>query len=115
MVAGSCFSSQEPGPRLIWGHDRNVALAEPAGPLVGFRLQLRQEHSINKPLILNTALVRLTVQMAIAALDQAITSVPSAPCGEIHHWAEMTCCRYAEQDRKSTRLNSSHVAISYAV
>src|SRR5204863_8500600 len=47
-----------------------------------------------------------------------LTGVPTLPTGDLTRPRQVTCgeCRYArEEDRKSTRLNSSHVEISYAV
>src|SRR5690625_5574400 len=51
-----------------------------------------------------------TVNDACALTDVAALEVPRSN----HHRAEYQH-RYYDRDRKSTRLNSSHVAISYAV
>src|SRR5207253_8941473 len=49
-------------------------------------------------------------------------SLPDGPCASIHwsryiavNWRQLCQARGTDLDRKSTRLNSSHVAISYAV
>src|SRR5690625_6339933 len=60
------------------------------------------------------------VNMTVA--DRVVTEqppwTPSDPLGEALHRLRMRgtfYCRAEVRDRKSTRLNSSHVAISYAV
>src|SRR5690625_6669786 len=60
---------------------------------------------------LSVALIELCLSpksnSAYKALDQAINDVKHGDIGEIP--------LHLKEDRKSTRLNSSHVAISYAV
>src|SRR5690625_6412557 len=46
-------------------------------------------------------------------VDKAVTAAKDA--FEKGPWATMSAAKRGELDRKSTRLNSSHVAISYAV
>src|SRR5207253_7581145 len=60
-----------------------------------------------------TTLFRSAREYASSRPGSARTAAPLAGCG----WVTVTtgCAFAAVQDRKSTRLNSSHVAISYAV
>src|SRR2546427_3594931 len=54
-----------------------------------------------------------TAHEGVCAEDgQTACSACLAPCGSC---GRVVCNRHAEQDRKSTRLNSSHSQISYAV
>src|SRR5690625_5890157 len=56
----------------------------------------------------------------VALLDSGLEAMAGALSG-LGGWQRIVsspmrrCLRFARQDRKSTRLNSSHVAISYAV
>src|SRR5439155_10965477 len=59
-----------------------------------------------------TTLFRSTVQNALSGTLARALPVPSAPFAGASPTGDLTS---GEGDRKSTRLNSSHVAISYAV
>src|SRR5882724_12460953 len=47
--------------------------------------------------------------------DLATWPCPVAACASTWCRAASSCCRPTKRDRKSTRLNSSHLGISYAV
>src|SRR5438132_2879744 len=81
-------------------------------------------HDVRRPLVLVNAwdvASALVVQRAglpaIATSSSAVSSALGYPDGERIPAAEMLAlvARIVDQDRKSTRLNSSHTVISYAV
>src|SRR5690606_41749103 len=62
----------------------------------------------------------LAVVVGMVFLDQGVVALTEDPPGRVvdHDGADRTAAlliALARQDRKSTRLNSSHVKISYAV
>src|SRR5207253_8822599 len=60
---------------------------------------------------------RSDVVLLIANVERHASVVGRQPQGEIGAWRrlEVVARQHSHEDRKSTRLNSSHVAISYAV
>src|SRR5207249_9518802 len=55
------------------------------------------------------------VSGTIASLGEGVTDLRKSDRVIAHHHVPCYNCHYCQQDRKSTRLNSSHVSISYAV
>src|SRR5439155_7768812 len=64
---------------------------------------------------LHELLARLLPSTAGGAPDRAFTLVESALASVVRQRVRLTAVGLPLLDRKSTRLNSSHVAISYAV
>src|SRR2546426_5993006 len=59
---------------------------------------------------------RLCHSTSVAAMQRALnTSAASGSMREVEHAADVIFIAGANTDRKSTRLNSSHLVISYAV
>src|SRR3712207_7090084 len=62
-----------------------------------------------------TTLFRSTADQLSVGLHLGVARDAQAPCAQEAHVAPLARPRRAHGDRKSTRLNSSHANISYAV
>src|SRR5207253_9137881 len=82
--------------------------------------QMRQDSSGSKSLVLLSAFERPseaagdTVNSAVLIAAESVSSYPGLKAAE-DYFRPLTEVATSRGDRKSTRLNSSHVAISYAV
>src|SRR6266478_7931720 len=56
-----------------------------------------------------------TTEIYTLSLHDALPILPRPTAGESNRSSTPTCSRRTRRDRKSTRLNSSHSQISYAV
>src|SRR5699024_12685996 len=54
-------------------------------------------------------------QLVMPAQEHLRRGATVRPCDVLDHRLTQQCVGSAQRDRKSTRLNSSHVSISYAV
>src|SRR5207253_11163359 len=100
---------------------RQLAIRVPAG-LAGLDIQARKlepSHGETRDVLVRHAQADRHAVEAAARVDGALELIDADRKGESHHHnhradADDVYCT-KEKDRKSTRLNSSHVATSYAV
>src|SRR5207253_8162918 len=71
--------------------------------------------SVQDPLTTSAVNVEGTLNVLLAARDEGVRRVVYTSSSSVYGSSAELPARESGPDRKSTRLNSSHVAISYAV